>query len=762
MVPSMAAERDIGYLLEAGPEPARPPAPAPVRPERTGPPRPDNAFLLHVGLSVATLAAAVAGAATGAPLGLSLALLAIGALSFGLAALESGARARRRKVSGGGEAADRRRIEELADRIWELRESEERFRGLVDTLGDIVVHRDRDGRIVQANSVLADLLDRDPESLVGQTLPELGIEVRVVPDASFADGECLTSTDVAVTTRGGMRWFSWIELSVRDDASGVISHRAIARDITDRKRAELALVRARERAEHASQAKSRFLATVSHEIRTPMNGIIGMAKLLGGTELTPEQKTYVGAVSVSASALLALIEDLLDFSKIEAGKFQLELQPASPREVVEHTVELMAARAYARGIGIGCHVAPDVPATALLDPDRLRQVLLNLIGNAVKFTEAGGVLVDLSMEAGTDHGRRLVLTVTDSGPGMRPDEIARLFREFEQADGSRTRKHGGAGLGLAISKRIVEAMKGAIEVDSLPGRGSTFRVVLPLENAVAAKAPAATLDGRRVLLLSRNAMEAEAVARCLRDQRAEVAVVATPDEALRLAGGGSGGFDTVLIDAAAETADGAALRALRGGGLAHAEAVTMIAPGDRGKLQELRAAGYAAFLPRPVRAETLLKVLVGGQAGLTAVKPGTGGARRRTDAARGTGLSILLAEDNDINAVLARAALTRAGHSVRVVGNGKAAVDVLTGPSHTYDLVLMDLHMPLMDGLEAIERVRRDEAARGRPPVPVLVLSADGQEETRRMALAQGANGYLTKPLDPEALVLAVEGQAAA
>ena len=214
-----------------------------------------------------------------------------------------------------------------------------------------------------------------------------------------------------------MRWFSWIELSVRDKVSGSVSHRAIARDITARKRAETALINARERAEFASQAKSRFLATVSHEIRTPMNGIMGMAKLLADTRLSPEQRTYVGAVSTSACALLALIEDLLDYSKIEAGRFDLEPQPISPREIAEGIVELLAAKAYAKEIGLGCHVAPDVPPMIIADPGRLRQVLLNLIGNAIKFTDAGGVLVAVTM-AGDGETRRIRFAVADTGPGL--------------------------------------------------------------------------------------------------------------------------------------------------------------------------------------------------------------------------------------------------------------------------------------------------------------------------------------------------------
>jgi PAS domain S-box-containing protein len=261
-------------------------------------------------------------------------------------------------------------LESLADRMWELRESQEHFRGLIDALGDLVIHRDRSGKIVFANRVFADLVGYDPADLSGKTLAEVGVDIGVVPDASFARGDFLSSTDVEIQTRNGPRWYSWIEVSARDADLSAASHRAIARDITDRKLAETALIEARKRAEQASQAKSRFLATVSHEIRTPMNGISGMAKLLADTRLSPEQQTYVSAISTSASALIALIEDLLDFAKIEAGRVEANVQSMSPRELADSVVELLASRAYDKGIGLGCHVAPDVPETMEADPGK--------------------------------------------------------------------------------------------------------------------------------------------------------------------------------------------------------------------------------------------------------------------------------------------------------------------------------------------------------------------------------------------------------
>ncbi|TIV18139.1 MAG: response regulator, partial [Mesorhizobium sp.] len=696
---------------------------------------------------------------TGAPIIVTIGLAAVA--FAGLAMHLRNRRDERRTAALLDETAARSRaeIETLADRMWEMQESEERFRGLIDALGDLVVHRDRDGHIVYANSVFASLVEVDPRNLAGKTLSELGIDVGIVPDAAFSDHECLSSTDVAIRTPNGPRWFSWIELSVRDKDTGAVSHRAIARDITARKRAESSLITARERAEYASQAKSRFLATVSHEIRTPMNGIMGMAKLLADTDLSPEQRTYVGAVSTSASALLALIEDLLDYSKIEAGRFEPEPQPTSLREIADNIIELLAAKAFAKNIGLGCHVEPDVPQMITADPGRLRQVLLNLIGNAVKFTDTGGVLLTVA-RARTETSDCICFTVADTGPGLREEDMERIFEEFEQSDGTSTRVHGGAGLGLAISKRLVTAMGGTISVSSRLGEGSEFILEIP---AVAATEPPPhrnnILADRRAVIVSKNAIEADAIARAIRAYGGIVEVAATPGQAAPFAAG----CNVLLVDAALENSDGRLLKRLRDSGFADCEAITLIAPTDRGMLGEFRASGYATFLARPVRGETLLRVLLTSHgSALTQPRPeprGAASVRKRDQ-----GLSVLIAEDNDINAMLARATLLKAGHRVKVVGNGKAAVDAVTdaGLKFRFDVVLMDLHMPVMDGLDAIAAIRRHEESLAMPPIPIMVLSADSQEKTRHAVLAHGASGFVTKPLDPDALVQAVEGQVAA
>ncbi len=752
-----AAETGAGDSAEAAmrrriltPSPLAPPLPK-------EPPRG-----LYFTTLVAVLVLAGLAHLTGAPGFISVGLFAAGI--SGLVLLARSLSERERTASAITESATHNRVqmETLADRMWELQESEERFRGLIDALGDLVVHRDREGRIVYTNKVFADLVGMDPRDLAGRTLSELGVDIGVVPDAAFSNGECLSSTDVGIRSHGVVRWFSWIEQSVRDTDTDAVSHRAIAREITARKRAETALINARERAEFASQAKSRFLAAVSHEIRTPMNGIMGMAKLLLDTELSPEQRTYVGAVSTSASALLALIEDLLDYSKIEAGRFDPEPQPMSPREIADNVVELLASRAFGKGIGLGCHVAPNVPQMITADPGRVRQILLNLIGNAIKFTDAGGVMLKVERIGEHDPGR-IRFTVTDTGPGLRSDDTDRIFEEFEQADGTSTRSHGGAGLGLAISKRLVTSMGGTIGVNSTPGEGSQFWFDLPAVGATEdASASNGALAAHRVVILSRNTTEAAAIAETIRAQGGRADIAVTAEQAASFAEG----CNALLVDAAMEEKDGRVLSKLRERGFAASEAVTLIAPTDRGQLGELRASGYSTFLARPVRGDTLLRVLLSKNAGVQGETHAEGARTEARSSAEHhlNGLAVLIAEDNDINAMLARAALVKAGHRVDVVNNGRAAVEAVTGASRRrrYDVVLMDMHMPVMDGLDAISAIRRYEEQSGLPAVPILVLSADSQEKTRHAVLAHGASGFVTKPLDPDILIDLVEQRAAA
>lgn len=676
-----------------------------------------------------------------------------------LAVLLRRTRLRDRALAEMGDKLARARLEAatMADSISVIHDNQQRFQGLSDALGDIDVKRDARGRIVHANDVFARLLGVDVAQIHGRQLSDFDIDVGLVPDAALSDGECLSSIDVAIEATDGLRWYSWTELSARDDDTGTVWHRAIGRDITSRKKAETAMMSARERAEHANQAKSRFLAMVSHEVRTPLNGIMGMATLLADTPLSPEQRTYVGAISTSGTALLALIEDLLDFSKIEADRFDPEPQPTSPRELAESVVELLASRAHGKDIGLGAYVATDVPQIITADLGRVRQVLLNLVGNAIKFTQSGGILLSVT-RGGTPEAETVRFSVLDTGPGLKAEDLERIFDEFEQVDGTSTRSHGGIGLGLAISRRIVTSLGGSIAVRSVLGEGSEFTFDIPmLEPGGSSLVRGDILAGRRALILSAVAMEPDAMARTLRSHGAETMVATTVDDALAMARDAN----VVLVDTIIEKPDGAVLHRLRDAGFG-GDAITLITPTDRGRLAEYRANGYGNFLPRPVRGETLLRVILMQQTSKDSSESIIRQSRLPDirEQRKGASLHILVAEDNEINAMLARAALTKAGHTVEVVGNGKAAVDAVLDPEgRRYDLVLMDLHMPVMDGLDAIDAIRRHEEEGGTSAMPILVLSADSQEKTRQTLLSRGASGFVTKPLDPVVLADVISRQ---
>ena len=375
----------------------------------------------------------------------------------------------------------------------------------------MIVRRDADGRITYVNDAFCALAGRARDELVGTafTLPVL----EQGATAHAADGTRIHDQKIAADA--GARWIAWREVMVRSAALPGAEMQSVGRDVTDRVQAERALADARDQAETANRAKSRFLAMVSHEVRTPLNGILGMADLLRDTTLTPEQTTYVKAVKTSGDALLSLIDEILDFSKIEAGRIDLDARAFDLAALVEETVELIAPRAQAKELEIASYVEDGLPRQVVGDAARLRQVLLNLAGNAVKFTDRGGVAI--IVEPGIWPGEIDVL-VRDTGIGIAPDEHDRIFKEFEQADGGIARKFGGTGLGLSISRRIVERMGGRIAVESVPGSGSTFRVALPLAPAAGTDdAPfvAPDLAGMDVMIVAASAVESSLMARRL-------------------------------------------------------------------------------------------------------------------------------------------------------------------------------------------------------------------------------------------------------
>jgi PAS domain S-box-containing protein len=643
-------------------------------------------------------------------------------------------------------------LDEAADRNWEISEAQERTKSFFEAQDDVIVRRDGDGAITYVNDAFCTLAGRGRQELLATnfTLP-----VMEQGEASLlADGTRAYDQKIAVGT--GARWIAWREVTIRSDGGSQMQ--SVGRDVTDRVLAERALAEARDQAEAANRAKSRFLAMVSHEIRTPLNGILGMAGLLGDTPLSPEQSTYLKAVKSSGETLLALIEEVLDFSKIEAGRLDLAARPFALAALVEEAVELLGPRAQAKGLEICCYVDERLPARVVGDAARLRQVLFNLAGNAIKFTERGGVSIIVEPGAGADA---ITVSVHDTGIGIASDDHARIFLEFEQADGGSKRKFGGSGLGLTISKRIVERMGGAISVESSHGVGSTFRVSVPLPRADATGEAALVvpdLTGSDILIVAPAAIEASLIARRLRRWGARTKIV--PDEQVAATLLPEQLWSAVLVDHAVGTVASAAL--------ARAAApiprrLVLVTPTMRGELAALKEAGFTGYLIKPVRAVSL--------AGRFSPDDAfdSGAASVNAEAAVGPppsgGLAILVAEDNEINALLARALLTRLGHRPTMAANGAEAVELWLGAraaGSPYDRVLMDLHMPGMDGLEAARHIRQLEAESNAPRTPILALTANAFAEDRDACLAAGMDDFVVKPLDRESLAAALAAAAMA
>jgi PAS domain S-box-containing protein len=675
---------------------------------------------------------------------------------------------------------ERKRVEE------ELRAAEANYRNLFERVPSGLYRSTPEGRFLEVNPALADLFGyssvQEMMTLdIGSAFYHSAQERRQWVEKLLQAGELRNTESQALRKDGSSMVLLENSRVVRDESGKVLFFEGTLTDTTERKRAEEALQEANRRLEAATErasrlaleaqaaniAKSQFLANMSHEIRTPMNGVIGMTGLLLTTGLSDEQRRYAETANSSAETLLSVINDILDFSKIEADKLELEALDFDLRATLEDAAELLALRAHEKRLEFIYRIDPEVHTFLRGDPGRLRQILINLGMNAIKFTSRGEVAVEVKVESETDDRLKIRFEVRDTGIGIPRDRIGLLFTAFQQMDASTSRRFGGTGLGLAISKRLAELMGGEVGVESVEGRGSTFwfTAVFGRQSRRDRREglPPVDLRGVRVLVVDDNATNRWVLAEQLeswgvRHAEAESAVKAIGW--LRVARAEGDPFRIMITDMQMPETDGESLgRAIKADPeLRDTHLLMMSSLGIRGDAKRLKAIGFSAYLTKPVKQsqlyDCLAMVLGGGAAPAKTPEPALV-TRHTLHEARRRMVRILLAEDNPTNQQVALAILEKLGFGADTVANGREAVQALeTVP---YDIVLMDVQMPEMDGFEATRAIRSEKTGVLNPKIPIIAMTAHAMKGDRERCLEAGMDDYISKPIAPQALVEALE-----
>jgi len=664
-----------------------------------------------------------------------------------------------------------RRREHFAEDQNRLLEERKILRTLIDNVPDFMYVKDADSRFILANlSVARQMGAQMPEELYGKNdfdfyPKDLATTFYEDEQSVMRSGQTLLNREeTGMDRRGHVINVLTTKVPLRDHQGRVAGIVGIGRNITQLKKTEAELRKALESAQAAQSAKGQFLANMSHEIRTPMNGIIGMTELALETELTHEQREYLKMVKSSADSLLSLLNDILDFSKIEAGKLDFEMIEFNLRNAMDDIMSALCLRAHQKGLEITCHILPDVPDGLIGDPGRLRQVVVNLAGNAIKFTSSGEVAVRVETQAESEDQVILHFTVQDTGMGIPPEKQRTIFEPFTQADGSMTRKYGGTGLGLTITSRLVEMMGGHVWVESEVGRGSTFHfdARFGVQKRPSAKPDSLAVDALRdlpVLVVDDNATNRRVLEEMLLGWRMKPVLVEGGRAALSiLRQSQTQGtlFALVLLDAQMPEMDGfdVATEMKRDPQLAGAIIIMLTSAGLRGDAARCRQLGIEAYLPKPIKRADLLeaiKMVLGSQTRSDAFPSLLTLHSLRESRKR---LKILLAEDNAVNQALAVRLLEKRGHTVTTAATGKAVLQALD--QEQFDLILMDVQMPEMDGLEATTTIRQREKLSGKH-IPIIAMTAHAMTGDKERCLEAGMDKYVSKPLHIRELFSAIE-----
>jgi PAS domain S-box-containing protein len=684
--------------------------------------------------------------------------------------------------------AERRKAESA------LRRSEEKYHAIFDSFLDVYYRADMDGQITIISPSVTGCAGYEPRELIGKPVTAIfknPDEQKIIIQRLVEHGSMVDFELEVIRKDGSVMDASLNGQIVRGERGEYVAIDGVLRDITERKQVEdelqlakeaaenanseltkanqqleEAIVMAREmakRAEIASNAKSEFLANMSHEIRTPMNGIIGMTELALETDLTPDQREYLNMVRSSADALLGLINDILDFSKIESGHLTLENINFGLRSTVESTAESMAVLSHTKGLELAVEILPEVPDSLVGDPGRLRQIIVNLTGNAIKFTERGEVVIKAALESETDDASVLHFTVRDTGIGIPPDKLDAIFESFTQADSSTARRYGGTGLGLSISRQLVKLMDGSIWVESSPGVGSTFHFTVQFHlqagKQVSTPGRDVNLEGIRALVVDDNTTNRRILHDLFTGWGLSVTEVDSGSGAMETIShtrGTDGGFRLMVLDSQMPGMDGFTLikKLKEDDSLRETTVIMLTSAGRRGDAAKCRELGISGYLVKPVKQADILDAVMLALGRPRTIKGETAVITSHTLREVREMLKILLAEDNPVNQKLAVKILERRGYSVVIAENGAAAVGLWE--KDPFDLILMDVQMPEMDGFEATARIREKEKASGRH-IPIVAMTAHALKGDKERCLEAGMDGYVAKPIQREELFAAIE-----